>query len=54
MFVDPNEPTRMMLMEMYASEEAFQGHLQTEHFKRYSMDAVPLLASRERRVWHRA
>jgi autoinducer 2-degrading protein len=53
-FIDPDEPSRMMLLEIYASEEAFQAHLRTDHFRRYSTEAVPLLASRERKVWRRS
>ena len=52
--VDPKEPTRVMLYEVYVDERAFDAHQQTAHFKRYVADAVPLLASRERHVWKRA
>ena len=39
--VDPNDPTRMMLYEVYDDAKA------------YLAEAVPLLASRERHVWTR-
>jgi autoinducer 2-degrading protein len=52
--VDPKDGTRVMLYEVYLDEKAFEAHQQTAHFKKYLADAVPLLASRERRVWKRA
>ncbi len=52
--VDPKERTRVMLYEVYVDEKAFEAHQQTAHFKKYLAEAVPLLASRERRVWTRA
>ncbi len=51
--VDPQDKTKVMLYEVYADEEAFEMHQATPHFKRYLGDAVPLLASRERRFWKR-
>ena len=43
---DENE---ILLYEVYASEEAFREHQQTEHFKKLVLErAVPLLAVRER------
>ena len=51
--VDPKDRTRVMLYEVYADEKAFEAHQQTAHFKAYVAEAVPLLASRERRVWRR-
>jgi quinol monooxygenase YgiN len=52
--VDPQDPTRMMLYEIYDDEKAFQAHQQTPHFKRYLAEAVPLLDSRQRHVWRLA
>src|ERR1700704_430002 len=52
--VDPKDPTRVMLYEVYLDEKAFEAHQQTPHFKKYIAEAVPLLASRERHVWKRA
>ena len=52
--VDPKEPTRAMLYEVYVDEKAFDAHQQTAHFKKYLAEAVPLLATRERHVWKRA
>jgi (4S)-4-hydroxy-5-phosphonooxypentane-2,3-dione isomerase len=52
--VDPNDRTKVMLYEVYKSEAAFQEHQKGEAFKKYVAEAVPLLASRERRFWTRA
>lgn len=52
--VDPNDPTKVMLYEIYDDEAAFEAHQQTPHFKTYLAEAVPLLAARERQVWKRA
>jgi quinol monooxygenase YgiN len=51
--VDPSDKTSVMLYEVYADEKAFQAHQETPHFKKYLADAIPLLASRERRFWKR-
>jgi quinol monooxygenase YgiN len=52
--VDPADKTKVMLYEVYADEKAFEAHQATPHFKKYVAEAVPLLASRERRFWTRA
>lgn len=52
--VDPQDPTKVMLYEVYKDEAAFQEHQKGEAFKKYLAEAVPLLASRERRFWKRA
>ena len=51
--VDPQDKTKIMLYEVYADEKAFETHQATAHFKKYVAEAVPLLASRERRFWKR-
>ena len=51
--VDPSDKTKVMLYEVYADEKAFEAHQATPHFKKYLAEAVPLLASRERRFWKR-
>ena len=51
--VDPQDRTKIMLYEVYADEKAFETHQATPHFKKYVAEAVPLLASRERRFWKR-
>jgi quinol monooxygenase YgiN len=52
--VDKDDPTRLMLYEIYADEAAFEAHQQTPHFKHYLANAVPLLAARERAFMRRA
>ena len=49
--VDPNDRTSVLLYEVYADEKAFQAHQETPHFQKYLAEAIPLLASRERRFW---
>jgi autoinducer 2-degrading protein len=51
--VDPNDRTSVMLYEVYTDEKAFQVHQETPHFKKYLAEAIPLLASRERKFWRR-
>jgi quinol monooxygenase YgiN len=52
--VDPNDPTRAMLYEVYADEAAFEAHQQTPHFKHYLANALQYLEARERAFYRRA
>jgi autoinducer 2-degrading protein len=52
--VDPNDPTKAMLYEIYADEAAFEAHQQTPHFKHYLANALQYLESRERAFYRRA
>jgi quinol monooxygenase YgiN len=52
--VDPQDPTSMMLYEVYADEKAFEAHQQTPHFKKYLDTALQWLESRERHSFRRA
>jgi quinol monooxygenase YgiN len=52
--VDKNDPTKVMLYEIYRDDAAFESHQQTPHFKQYIANAVPLLAARERTFMRRA
>jgi quinol monooxygenase YgiN len=52
--VDKDDPTKLMLYEIYRDEAAFESHQQTAHFKHYIEHAVPLLASRARTFMRRA
>ena len=52
--VDPQDRTKVMLYEVYADEKAFEAHQATPHFKKYLAEAVPLLASRERKFLKKA
>ncbi|HYD56501.1 MAG TPA: putative quinol monooxygenase [Burkholderiales bacterium] len=49
--VDPQDATKLMLYETYRDEKAFQAHQDGAAFKKYLAEGVPLLASRERRIW---
>ncbi|MDH4191817.1 MAG: antibiotic biosynthesis monooxygenase [Betaproteobacteria bacterium] len=51
--VDPNDPTKVMLYEVYDSEAAFELHQQTPHFRKYLETALPCLESRERQFFRR-
>jgi quinol monooxygenase YgiN len=52
--VDPADPRKVMLYEVYDDEKAFAAHQATPRFTKYLAEAVPLLASRERSIWKRA
>ena len=44
-----DDASEFLLYEVYASEEAFRDHQETEHFKRLVLErAVPILSVRER------
>ena len=51
--IDPKDRSQVMLYEVYADEKAFEEHQKGAAFKKYVAEAVPLLASRERRIWTR-
>jgi quinol monooxygenase YgiN len=52
--VDPQDPTSVMLYEVYKDETAFEAHQQTPHFKKYLATALQWLDSRERQFFRRA
>ena len=52
--VDRDDPTKIMLYEIYKDDAAFESHQKTAAFKHYLENAVPLLASRERTFMRRA
>jgi quinol monooxygenase YgiN len=52
--VDKDDPTKVMLYEIYKDDAAFESHQQTPAFKHYLEHAVPLLASRARTFMRRA
>ena len=51
--VDPKDPARIMLYEVYQDEAAFEAHQLTPHFKKYIERGVPMLESRERMIFRR-
>ena len=52
--VDPDDKTSVMLFEVYDDQKAFEAHQAGAAFKKYLANAVPLLASRERKFWKKA
>ena len=52
--VDPEDKTKLMLFEVYDDQKAFEAHQAGDAFKKYLANAVPLLASRERKFWKKA
>ncbi len=52
--VDPDDRTKIMLYEVYDDQKAFEAHQAGAAFKKYIAEAVPLLASRERKFWKKA
>lgn len=43
---DPDRPSSVMLYELYASQAAFQAHLNTAHFKRFDAAVGPMITSK--------
>ena len=41
------QPTHITIMETYASKEAYQSHIQTEHFKKYKSGTLAMVKSLE-------
>jgi quinol monooxygenase YgiN len=50
---DPQDAAKLMLLEIYDDQAAFEKHQEGEAFKKYLREAVPLVAKRERRFWKR-
>jgi 4-carboxymuconolactone decarboxylase len=44
---DKNNPTRVTVFEIYASEEAYKLHIQTAHFKKYKSTVENMVKSLE-------
>ncbi|MBP3228925.1 MAG: antibiotic biosynthesis monooxygenase [Bacteroidaceae bacterium] len=40
-----DEPTQIRILEIYASEEAYQHHIQTAHFQRYKQGTLHMVKS---------
>jgi autoinducer 2-degrading protein len=49
--IDPAQPERVFLYEIYADEAAFQTHLKTAHFEAFSAEAAPMLRSKAVETW---
>ena len=44
---DKNEPTKITILETYASVAAYQAHVQTEHFKKYKATVADMVMQLE-------
>lgn len=42
-----DDPTQWVFWEVYASEQAYQAHRETDHFKRYIAETADLVSSKE-------
>lgn len=42
---EKERPTEIRLLEIYASREAYESHLQTPHFKHYKTTTLPMVKS---------
>lgn len=43
--VEQAEPTRIRLLEIYATREAYEAHLQSPHFIEYKASTLPMVKS---------
>lgn len=49
---DPENPNVFYLYEQYVDADAYQAHIDSEHFQEYAFgDAIPRLESREREFY---
>ena len=44
---DKKNPSKITILETYASTEAYQAHIQTEHFKKYKTAVVDMVKQLE-------
>lgn len=51
--VDPTDPRRMFLYEIYTDKTAFDGHLKTGHFLDFDQRVRNWLISKEVECWER-
>ena len=51
--VDPKTPGRIFLYEVYRSEAAFQGHLDSAHYRAFNTDTADWIAAKTVQAWHR-
>jgi len=47
---DAEDPSRLLLYEVYSDAAAFQAHLQSAHFRRFDTATAAMLASKQVRV----
>ena len=48
---DPNRPDEVFLYEIYASPEAFEAHLASDHFTGFDRLARPMVAGKDVRTY---
>jgi len=51
--VDPENENCFLLYEIYTSEEAFQRHLQTDHFKSFDEQTKEQITSKSVSTWQK-
>ena len=49
---DPKEPTRFVMLEVYADSDAIKAHTDSQHFKDFRAVSGELLADRKVEVFH--
>ena len=49
--VDPDDDTSFYLYERYENPEAFEAHLDSEHFKRFDVRVRPWITNKSVRTW---
>lgn len=50
---DPDGAPTVFLYEVYTNADAFQAHLQSDHFKSFDAAVAPMVASKQVRKWNR-
>lgn len=52
--VDPTDPRRVLLYEIYTSDAAFEAHLRTAHFQAFDAETRSWVDEKAVERWHRA
>ena len=51
--LDPEDPCRVFLYELYDDEGAFQAHLESDHFKDFEQTTAGWVTDKQVRAWRR-
>ncbi|MCR9213212.1 MAG: antibiotic biosynthesis monooxygenase [Proteobacteria bacterium] len=51
--IEPTRPNSILLYEIYGSAEAFQIHLESNHFKAFDAEVAPWITSKQVRQFER-
>ena len=51
--IDPEDPCRVFLYELYDDEAAFQAHLQSAHFKDFDQTTADWFEDKQVQAWQR-